>query len=187
MSTDFRATQMQAGKYIRFVSTQDLRTRAMSAKRRHHRIIARTRTHNRSLASVLSQGAWPNLGANSWARCAHTRRSAHADADLRSSLIFPTSPRIERHELAQVLVARNKPEAASDGVTSERLADAGVSTRNAAHSVRDRIFLHRRQHIFVVNTLEPRTTALETRRKSSDSAQVSVMRPRLGTSYHSSP
>ena len=43
MSTDFRATQMQAEKYIWFVSTQELRTRAMGAKRRHYRIIARTK------------------------------------------------------------------------------------------------------------------------------------------------
>ena len=55
MSTDFRATQMQAGKYIRFVSTQDLRTRAISAKRRHYRIIAPTRSHDGSLASVLAR------------------------------------------------------------------------------------------------------------------------------------
>jgi hypothetical protein len=64
MITDFRATQMQAEKYIRFVSTQDLRTRAISAKRHHHRIIAHTQTHDGSLASAL-QGAWPSLSANS--------------------------------------------------------------------------------------------------------------------------
>ena len=42
MSTDFRVTQMQARKYIRFDSTQELHTRVMSAKRRDYRIIART-------------------------------------------------------------------------------------------------------------------------------------------------
>jgi len=55
MSTDFGATQMQAGKYIRFVSTQDWRTRAISAKRRHYRIIVRTRTHDGSLVSALAR------------------------------------------------------------------------------------------------------------------------------------
>jgi hypothetical protein len=41
MSTDSRATQMQARKYIRFDSTQALHAGAMSAKRPHYRIIAR--------------------------------------------------------------------------------------------------------------------------------------------------
>jgi hypothetical protein len=56
--------------------------------------------------------------------------------------------------------AQNEPEAASDGVTSKRPADAGVSNRIAAHALRDRIFLHRRHHVFVVDTLQPRTLAL---------------------------
>jgi hypothetical protein len=42
MSADSRATQMQARKYIRFDSTQELRTRAMSAESGDYRIIART-------------------------------------------------------------------------------------------------------------------------------------------------
>ena len=62
--------------------------------------------------------------------------------------------------------ARSKPEAASDGVTSKRPADAGVSNRIAAHALRDRIFLYRRHHIFAVGTLQSRTTALETRPES---------------------
>jgi hypothetical protein len=69
--------------------------------------------------------------------------------------------------------ARGKPEAASDGVTSKHLAGVGISNRNAAHALRDRIFLHRRHQIFVVSTLQPRTTALGTGLESSDSAQVS--------------
>jgi hypothetical protein len=58
-------------------------------------------------------------------------------------------------------------------VTSKRPANAGVSNRNAAYSLRDRIFLHRHHHVFVVGTLQPRTTALETGPESSDSAHVS--------------
>jgi hypothetical protein len=95
MSTDFRATQMQAAKYIRFISTQALRTRAMSAKRRHYRIIARARARDRSLASALAQGAWPNLSANSWTRDAHARRSAHVHVESRSALVFLVSPRLK--------------------------------------------------------------------------------------------
>jgi hypothetical protein len=68
---------------------------------------------------------------------------------------------------------RNKPEAASNGVTSKHLAGAGVSNRNAAHALRNRIFLHRRHQVFIVSTLQPRTTALGTGPESSDSAQVS--------------
>jgi hypothetical protein len=69
MSTDFRATQMQAGKYIRFVSTQALRARARKAKRRHYRIIARTRTHDGSLASALARSMAKRSREQLDARC----------------------------------------------------------------------------------------------------------------------
>ncbi len=42
MIADSRAPQMQAGKYIRFESTQELHTYAMSVESRDYRIIART-------------------------------------------------------------------------------------------------------------------------------------------------
>jgi hypothetical protein len=64
---------------------------------------------------------------------------------------------------------RNKPEATSDGVTSKRPADAGVSNRNAAHALCDRIFLYRRHHVFVASTLQPRP-----RRSKRGANQVSA-------------
>jgi hypothetical protein len=133
-------------------------------ERRHYRIIARTRTHDGSLASALARRLakpWREFG-----------RAMHMRVGARMCMLNPTLPRIKRHELAQVSVRTDKPEAAPDGVTSKCPADAGVSNRNAAHALRDRIFLHRRHQVFVVGTLRPGTTVLETRRESSDPAQV---------------
>jgi hypothetical protein len=64
MSADFRAPQMQARKYIRFDSTQELQVRVMSAKRGDYRIIARARAPGRSSTRVLARSAWPRHNAN---------------------------------------------------------------------------------------------------------------------------
>jgi hypothetical protein len=64
MSANFRAPQMQARKYIRFDSTQELHLRAMSAKRRDYRIIARARVPSRSSARALTRSTWPRPNAS---------------------------------------------------------------------------------------------------------------------------
>jgi hypothetical protein len=55
---------MQARKYIRFDSTQELQARVMSAKRGDYRIIARARAPGRSSTRVLARSARPRHDAN---------------------------------------------------------------------------------------------------------------------------
>jgi hypothetical protein len=172
MSTDFRVTQMQARKYIRFDSTQELHTRAMSAKRRDYRIIARARAPDRSSTRSLAQ-VRERATTRTPGRATHARSRAHTRMQTPALPIFPRHLRgSRRHERAQVLVVAQLVQARQTVRDAMRLDAASVSNRNDAHAHRNRIFLHRRHHIFVVETLQTRAHSLETRRESSDSAQV---------------
>jgi hypothetical protein len=189
MSTDFRVTQMQARKYIRFDSTQELHTRVMSAKRRDYRIIARARAPDRSLtrsfAHVRGRATTRTPG-----RATHARSGAHMRMQTPALPIFPWYLRGSRgHERAQVLVVAQLVQARQTVRGAMRLDAASVSNRNGAHAYRNRIFLHRRHHIFVVETLQTRARSLETRRESSDSAQVIrlAVRRRAASSAPRSP
>ena len=163
---------MQAGKYIRFVSTQELRTHARRAKRRHYRIIARARAPivqtrerlRRARSSAETRAPERMKQARRWRRlrtsipalpifCAYLRGSQWMSARTFSySLSSPEPDRIVRQ--------------------ATPLPPASVSNRNGAHARRNRIFLHRHHHIFVVGALQTRASAHETRHESSDSAQV---------------
>src|SRR5271168_2997816 len=109
--------------------------------------------------------------------CARGR--ARLRAEIPSSTIFSTplrgSTRLER---GQVLVLVELISSCSDSAVSKALCRSERIKSERAHAARDRIFLHRRHHIFVVGTLQTRTHPLETRRESSDSRQVIRLRVR---------
>ena len=112
MSADFRATQMQARKYIRFDSTQELRVCAMSVKRADYRIIARTQASDRSMTRGLAQHARLRPNPNAW-----SPSPAHGAALVcmrnPALLIFSAYLQGSRHrERAQTLI-RAKPSQAS--------------------------------------------------------------------------
>jgi hypothetical protein len=189
MSTDFRVTQMQARKYIRFDSTQELHTRVMSAKRRDYRIIARARAPDRSLTRSLAH-VRGRATTRTPGRATHARSGARMRMQTPALPIFPWYLRgSRRHERAQVLVVAQLVQARQTVRGAMRLGAASVSNRNGAHAHRNRIFLHRRHHIFVVETLQTRARSLETRRESSDSAQVIrlAVRRRAASSAPRSP
>jgi len=86
---------MQARKYIRFDSTQELRMRLMSVKPADYRIIARTRAPDRSMTRRLWQHAWLRHNINAWSASPLPGRRGHMHADSRFAHIFRVSPRIE--------------------------------------------------------------------------------------------
>ena len=160
---------MQARKYIRFDSTQELHTRLMSAERCDYRIIARARAPDRSSMRALARGAWPHHNASGCAcdpsgRPARTREGSPAlpifSGRLRGSI------RLER---THVFVPAERFQAHQTVRRAMRSPSAGVSNRNDALARRNRIFLHRCHHIFVVETLRTRASPPESRRESSDS------------------
>ena len=163
---------MQARKYIRFHSTQELHTRAISAERRDYRIIARARAPDRSLTRALARGASPRQSASACVRLACAQRARK----LSQSLDFPIfSGRLQgsiRLARAHVLPFAEPISAASDDARSDALALCERIKSKRCIRCRNRIFLHRRHHIFVVETLRKRASALESRRESSDSARV---------------
>ena len=176
MSTDFRATQ-------------ELHTRVMSAKRRDYRIIARARAPDRSLTRSLAH-VRGRATTRTPGRATHARSGAHMRMQTPALPIFPWYLRgSRRHERAQVLVVAQLVQARQTVRGAMRLDAASVSNRNGAHAHRNRIFLHRRHHIFVVETLQTRARSLETRRESSDSAQVIrlAVRRRAASSAPRSP
>jgi hypothetical protein len=171
MSTDFRATQMQARKYIRFVYAQELRTRAMSAKRHHYRIIARARApviHSRE----RSRMAWSRAATRAKARAMQAQRDARVGTLVPALPIFCAYLRGSRRMSARTRSCSvNRSQAHQTTRRATRLPPLSVSNRNGAHAHRNRIFLHRHHHIFVAGTLQARTATLETRCESSDSQE----------------
>ena len=150
---------MHARKYIRFDSTQELHTRLMSAERCDYRIIARARAPNRSSMRALARGGWPHHNASGCARDpsgrpARTREGSPAlpifSGRLRGSI------RLER---THVFVPAERLQAHQTVRRAMRSPSAGVSNRNDALARRNRIFLHRCHHIFVVETLRTRASA----------------------------
>jgi hypothetical protein len=171
MSTDFRATQMQARKYIRFVYAQELRRRAMSAKRHHYRIIARAR------APVIQSQERSDM-ACSRAATRVKARATQARRDARVRALVPALPIFSAHlRGSRQMSARprscwwNRSQTHRTVRRATRLPPPSVPNRNGAHAHRNRIFLHRHHHIFVAGTLQARTATLETPRKSSDSQE----------------
>jgi hypothetical protein len=163
---------MHEGKYIRFDSTQERRTRATCAEYGHYRIIARTQASDRSLTRVLVQHAWPRHNASIWsatlARCA-----ALMCVRIPALLIFSTCLQgSTRRKFARLLICANQSQASQTLREAKRSPAASVSNRNGAHAGRNRIFLHRRYHIFVVGPLQTRAPAHESHCESSDSARL---------------
>ena len=163
---------MQARKYIRFDSTQELRVCAMSVKRADYRIIARAQAPDRSMTRRLAQHARLRPNPNAW-----SPSPAHGAALVcmrnPALLIFSAYLQGSRHRERAQLLIRAKPSQASQALReAKRLPPASVSNRNDAQAVRNRIFLHRRYHIFVVWPLQTRGSARESRCDLSDSARL---------------
>ena len=160
MSTNFRATQMQARKYIRFDSTQELHTLVLSAERHDYRIIARARAPDRSSMRALARSAWPQHNSSGCARdpCGRPPRvRRHSPALSIFSRRLRGSTWLER---AHVFVLTERFQAHKRVRRAMRWSSAGVSNRNAALACRNRIFLHRCHHIFVAETLRMRASTL---------------------------
>ncbi len=162
--------QMRGQKYIRFDSTQDLHTRVASAERLLYRIIARARTFDHSLTRAFASIAGPRRSAGAFAGYACARRPMRVCANSCFAHIFWASPRIGIGCGRAILGANGT------GLTRvtqrkkvRRASTAIVSNRNGVRAHRNRIFLGRRHHIFVVETLQTLASSLETRCKSSDS------------------
>jgi hypothetical protein len=85
---------MREGKYIRFHSRQELRTRIASAERLLYRIIARARTFDHSPRRALPSIAGPHHSAAAFAGCACARWPMRAFANSCFAHIFWASPRI---------------------------------------------------------------------------------------------
>jgi hypothetical protein len=161
---------MQARKYIRFDSTQELLARAISAKGGDYRIIARARSAVRSRTRTFARNAWPRPDA--------IRQGRNSSAQWRPSRgPIPALPlfsgRLRRAtwlSRTRAFVLAEPPLSLLDSAKCGRSGSASVSNRNGARACRNRIFLHRRDHIFVVERLQTRAMTHESLRESSDSA-----------------
>jgi hypothetical protein len=144
----------------------------MSAKRHDYRIIARARAPIIEWRQRWRTARRP-APTRAHAHAMQARSGARAPAPIPALPLFSAYFRGSMQSSARKSsYSRNCSQAPLTVRRAMRLAAAGVSNRNGARTHRNRIFLHRRHHIFVVGTLQTRATALETRRESSDSAQV---------------
>jgi hypothetical protein len=144
----------------------------MSAERSDYRIIARARAPDRSSRRTLAPNAWPLPNASEHARdtCAQQRSMRGLIPAL--SIFSGGLRRSIWLVRAYVLVLAQPLLSASDSAKGGRLRSASVPNRNGARARRNRIFLHRRHHIFVVQTLRTWALARESPRESRDSARL---------------
>ncbi len=135
MSTHLRATQMHAGKYIRFDSTQELHTRLMSAKRRDYRIIARARAPiiEWRQRSRTARGPAPT---RAHARATQARSGSRACAPIPALPMFSAYFRGSmRYSACRSLYSRNCSQAPLTVRRAMRLAAAGrIKSKRRAHS-----------------------------------------------------
>jgi len=161
----------------------------MSAEGSDYRIIARAWALDRTSRRTLAPNAGPLPDAIEQPRASTTRQR------LIPGLI-PALPMFSRYLQRSVRLARahvfllaQLVSSASDSGVGDRSRSASVSNRNGAHARRNRIFLHRRHHIFVVQTLRTWASARESLRESSESARLIRLkvRSRAASSVPRSP
>jgi hypothetical protein len=164
--------QMRERNYIRFDFTQALHARATTAERRDYRIIARTCASDHSLTRALAHDVHSDATPYAFTREA----SAQQPEQVCSSPGLPIYIRRLRESWLlvqeQLVALTNWSRARKTTRKATALAARSVSNRNGAHADRNRIFLGRRHHIFVAETLQQPTSPRESRRESSDSRRV---------------
>jgi hypothetical protein len=152
----------------------------MRAERGDYRIIARARAADRSSMRVTARIAQP-ITTRTHERAMRARGAVRVRSLILAAAIYSRLLRGERqHERTEVIVLAEAAQPGQPMPKAARSVAARVSNRNGANARRNRIFLHRRHHIFVVATLQTRADSLETRCESSDSPlliRLEVRRP----------